>query len=283
MRKPAEQALRSSIVWAGAWKDVAKRPRGARVCAELDKVKAHTAEAQGEPPAMRLARLANSWADEEAKAGARLQPLPTDLFRRLQQRTWNDAVVACRVLAEATLLWPPARGMVSQMRRPTTRAGRKAQQQRRQAAAQTRAEDRRRRQAATLNSHQWVQVGQSVARCSRCLAIRGAPAAKSAQCPRHPELLQEWRHAATEQGHQVRSGILHDVSCLANTTAALVCVGCGSWTTAAAQSQRCALLGRCRCRDGLAPTRAGREVLARVRRGQHPKLGMLPPQLSFEP
>ena len=74
LAQPADVALAPDRFWAGAWKDVQKRQVGARVCAELVKAKAHIVARFGEPPEERLARLANQWADEEAKAGTALQP-----------------------------------------------------------------------------------------------------------------------------------------------------------------------------------------------------------------
>ena len=76
--------------------------------AAIEKVPAHTAEVPGEAGPVRLRRLANEWADHCAKAAVRLHPMPSPLQARVADASWRHAEVACRVLAEATLLWPAA-------------------------------------------------------------------------------------------------------------------------------------------------------------------------------
>ena len=265
--------------WAGSWKDVHKRPIGARVCAELVKVQAHTAARHGERPEERLARLANEWADSEAKAGVALQPTPLPLVKRLQAGVWADATTACRVLAEATLLWPAALGIVSQRRRPTSRVEREEVAQRRREATSERQAVRRRALLAALSSHQWVQVG-SQRRCAVCLAVHGLPAARAEVCPGYPDAFSIWLDVARSGGHSMKLGVLHEREAALHAVPVAWCSSCGSWMTTATQGSRCRLLDACRCRRGLDPTKAGREARSRAARGLHPKPGHGPPVLT---
>ena len=106
-----------------------------------EKVKAHQEE-----KAARLARLANEWADTEAKSALALHQQPSGLDRLAANKSWNDAVTACRVLARATLLWPTAAALRDGQRQPTTL------EQRRRRAGLT-AERAARRRALRRQAH----------------------------------------------------------------------------------------------------------------------------------
>ena len=137
---------------------------------DMCKVRAHQGGYPGEPPAERLRRLGNAWADESAKAGAAMQPRPTDAARGFLSCQWSDALVACKVIGTTTSMWPDAAEMTGRLRRPPTR------DQRRQAVEANR--DRRARlrksrmdaQRVKLGTHMWAKVGSSTLRCVACLA-----------------------------------------------------------------------------------------------------------------
>ena len=88
------------------------------------------------------------------------------------------------------------------------------------------------------------------------------------------ESMQEWAEVAHRQGHALRVAIAHYSGREQpdEVLRILFCAKCGTWATAA-QQQKCQLLGPCHNE----PTRAGADVLSRLRRGLHPKAGLTPP------
>ena len=202
---------------------------------------------------------------------------------------WKDALNTCRVLGEATHLWPDAAAMTGgQPRRPTTRTQRQAQAQ----IAQTR---RRARQAtkkdvdrARRATHQLVTVGSS-RRCARCMVWErvGLVACSGDLGP-----WLELKARAHEQGHQWYEGILYEAdeqerAALARRQGALSRGGSSParragrpthghvqdlWRVATAGGRPQHLCAPCHV-----PTHAGKTALDRVFvRGLNPKSGRRP-------
>ena len=112
--------------------------------------------------------------------------------------------------------------------------------------------------------------------CALCLATDG-PEAGAADCPGWCARLEGWVQAAASQGHTLQCGLLHTQRGQesADDLPIAFCARCGAWATAARRGARAKLLGPC-----AGPTRAGREVLARLGRGLHPKPGYDPPYFA---
>ena len=203
---------------------------------------------------------------------------------------WRDTLTSCRVLGEATHLWPDAAAMMGrQLRRPTTRAQRRAQAQ----TAQTRPRARHAMQKVADGprkaTHQWVTVGSSP-RCSRCMCWDRA-GLEACSGDLGPWL--ELKAIAHEHGHQLYEGILYEAdeqerAALAHRQGTLggdgripahaeppglpmvMCRTCGAFATAGGRPQH--LCAPCRT-----PTHAGKTALDRVFvRGLNPKSGRRP-------
>ena len=271
MCAPAVDALRPQRRWGGAWR-LAMQVGHPEFLRSIEKVKAHTAECTGEALPVRLRRLANDWADELAKEAVSLHRHQASMVRQAAARIWKDAEVAARVLAAAIILWPAARPMISNTGRPTTRKQLADRVQARQARI---AEARRRKklvQCSAMATHSWMHVG-SVKRCCWCMCQH--PCLQP--CPGIPVVLRSWEECAVQHAHTPRRALLHFHGRAESQEVlpAIVCVCCGAWSTSATQSSRSLLLKPCR----RAPSRAGQDVLSRVRRGMHPKAGGVPPAL----
>ena len=271
------QQLHASRPWAGAYRLAHAVAMNRSPLAAIEKVPAHTVEVQGESGSVRLRRLANEWADDRAKAAVRLHPAPSPLQAGVADASWCHAEVACRVLAEATLLWPAAVPDIP--RRPPTQ---KERQQRAEAARARRAARTRQRQAAQEaqwkaadDSHSWVACG-SLLRCARCQTRRLA-VGRMDRCPGMPLELAQWAAQAKGHRHVLAHAALWNRQAPERTVAVVLCVACGAWTTAAAQAAQSLLLRPCRG----TPTKAGADALSRVARGLHPKAGCQPPLLAL--
>ena len=179
-------------------------------------------------------------------------------------------MVACKVLAKATLAWAPAT-RVPALDRPTTRGGREEQARQRQ---QQRTQRRRERQAteeAARQTHSWISVG-SQRRCALCFADgRGSVATRPCEGTHWP--LQTMVGRIRNHGHDLHMGGLGDAAGRGPFQACVVCMRCGGWASAAFRPGSL-LLGECK-----PPTVSGREVRRRVWRGLHPKSGRAPPRL----
>ena len=267
-RRDRQVALRPQRTWAGAVKQTLAYPQAHRPLARISKVAAHQREHAGESAPDRLARLANDWADDRAKAAAQLHTALDARVAKQQSRVLADAEVVCRVLAKTTLLWPAAQRRASHAQRESTRQGREEAVQERRAAAQVhaaqRALDRERRHA----SHRWCSVGRS-RRCGRCLLVESAD---MEECAGESASLQAWTQLARGRGHRLLTGALHGDHALGDLPI-VSCTACGAWTTAMGAPRFSKLLAPCTRR----PTAAGAQVLARLERGVHPKPGRSPP------
>ena len=121
---PVVEALQHSRVWAGARRLAMTFHGAAERLAGMRKVKAHqTHPVANETESAAVARMANDWADEEAKQARSRHPRPSTVEAREANQAWCDALVACHVLARATLLWPPppSRDAAYRAARATTR------------------------------------------------------------------------------------------------------------------------------------------------------------------
>ena len=268
---PLMDVLRPQHLWAGALRTTLAFERAAAPLRGMEKVPAHTAAYAGEPPQDRHRRLANAWADELAKKAAKCHETMSPLTQLLVDQALADARTACKVLAEATLLWPSAAAMVDRARRPTTRAGRVAAARAQHDAAVARKALRATERARRRRTHQWLPVG-SRRRCGRCLL---AEAAGIPECDGFPAKLEEWGEAAADFGHVLLHAALYDDH-VEEALPSLVCLACGAWTVATSHAARSGLLAPCK----RGPTRAGKDALARVGRGRHPKAGRKPPLLA---
>ena len=240
--------------------------------AGMRKVAAHQKEVLDEGPSERLRRLGNDCADSEAKAALRRHPGAPPAERAVLEQAWDDATVACTVIAKATLMFPSAAGLREKVRQPTTKALREQRAAARRAAIRQRQEDRRRVHAEALATHRWVRVG-SLQRCSACFATHGPGAGYV--CPGIPTHYQQLMVDAQAAGHQLMVGGLgHSGGHFDQPLQLLLaCSRCGSWATAAT-NPRCSLRGPC-----LPPTVSGTEALRRMRRGDAPKAGRQPDRL----
>ena len=225
------------------------------------------------------------WADEQAKAAAELHPKPSTAARTWLDAMKSKAAVACKVLAEATLLWPDASQLRGEIRRPTTRGERRA-------LAQAAAQRRRGRRAIKKDvermqrqTHTWAKIGDT----RRCISCMRWEAAGIAACD--GQGLAQWRSMidmAKQHGHELQEGELYDQEArILPPTAApaiqrwegglpmVICTHCGAWATAGGRPQRlltaCARLTLC-----------GKAALERVASGLHPKSGRLPPRCSIQ-
>ena len=272
--------LHASRPWAGAYRAAHAVAQCRSPLVAIEKVPAHTVEVLGESPATRLRRLANEWADEKAKEAAALNPLPSNMVEDIIETIWRQARIACRVLAEATILWPAAVPSVPRSMRPTTRGARQQQAQRaqeRRAATTSARRSQQQQERQTIDaSHRWVQCGV-VERCAHCHCVRRTDARTMVHCPGIPEVLSLWAAQARDCDHSLAVAALCQRGTPGDTVALIVCIRCGAWSTAASQRKKSLLLRPCR----RAPSRAGAEVLARVRRGLHPKPGYEPPLITL--
>ena len=167
----AESALDPRCVWAGVWR-VARGIAGLQRC-KVAKVRAHKTAYLGEPPDIRLRRLANAKADEFAKLSATWPPRPRPFIREQLNLAWKNALVACCVMAKATLLWPAAAGMVASVQHPTTAAARAERRSQRLAQLQRRRADRVALQRSAAATQMWYTVG-SFSHCAVCLCRQGS-------------------------------------------------------------------------------------------------------------
>ena len=267
MRAPPRRALRSQQLWAGAYRTAMTFPCGAKAMRDLRKVKAHQEEQSGESPTQRLLRLGNDWADAKAKEGAVLHARMRDAMVSLLRRQWDDALSACRVIGEATTLWPAAAQLRDGLpRRPTTRAQRRAAATARETSKQLQHAMRTAQQRHDHHTHSWVGVGSRL-RCAACFSWAGADVAP---CSGLPPAWANWLAVARAQGHRLRLGHLHDAE--EQGVAFAICLACGSWTATAGRAAACRLQGSCAGHT----TSAGAEALRRVARGRHPKAGRHP-------
>ena len=194
------------------------------------------------------------------------------LIRQAASRTWEDARAAARVLATATTLWPAARPMVSNAGRPTTRQARAERAHARQVRLAEARKLKKQTQFSAQATHSWMQVG-SVTRCCWCLCRHSC----LQPCTGIPVALRSWEECAVQHAHTPRRVLLHFHGRAESqeVLSAIVCMSCGAWSTAAVQRRHSLLLKPCR----RVPSRAGQDVLSRVRRGLHPKAGGTPPCL----
>ena len=177
------------------------------------------------------------------------------------------------------MLWPAAIPEIPRSQCPTTREGRRQQA----AASRARRMERtRRRQAereaqrkAIDDSHDWVCCG-CIQRCAKC-QVRRSASGHMASCPGLPLGLAQWAEEARAHRHALATGALSNRNAPEDTVPVLVCTSCGAWATAASQTTRSLLLRPCHKE----PSRAGEDVLSRVRRGLHPKAGHQPPLLTL--
>ena len=122
---PLDVAMQASRIWAGARRLALQFPAGqGGVLSRLQKVKAHQVAQVEEDEASTVARLANEWADEEAKFARRRHPQASKHEKAEVSMAWEDALAACQVLARSSPLWtpPPSRGAVLRAARATTRS-----------------------------------------------------------------------------------------------------------------------------------------------------------------
>ena len=197
-----QQQLRAARPWAGAYRAAHAIAQSKSPLAAVEKVPAHTVEVEGEDPPTRLRRLGNDWADSQAKLAVQLHPQPLPSDEKTRRLVWKHAHVACRVLAEATLMWPAAVPAVPREVRPTTRGARRQQaddtRRRRGEQAGHRRATRAAQQQDADSSHEWVPCG-SISRCAKCQIRRAASGLE--RCPGVPHELERWAAQAREHGH----------------------------------------------------------------------------------
>ena len=196
-----------------------------------------------------------------------MQPRMRDAVISFLSRQWQDAIAACRVLGEATLLWPAAAEMTGQARRPTTREQRRAKVAERQTRRQKILEHRQARRRHVADTHAWTWVGRS-RRCTSCLAWYGRDVT---ECQGVPPAWTGWINHTKANGHRLRHAILHDAG-ERNVMPMTICMACGSWSSTAGQSVHCKLATH--CQEKL--TKVGANAIDRVMRGFHPKSGRHP-------
>ena len=270
-------ALRPHLIWAGVVRRAQAFANSTKAMSELRKVKAHQTECSTEADEQKWARLANEWADEEAKAALQRHPQPSAAERAEVSQAWEDALATCQVLARATLLWPAASGKDRQARwnRATTRRGRLLEAQTKRAR---RAEERRLRAQHAWSTHAWINVGSSF-RCAACLCLCTGRRHQVEPCPGPPARLAGRLDAAPALGHRIFCGFLGERDGRGALQRLYMCISCGAWTTAAVQP-RCRLWAQCQGHT----TEAAAQALRRVRRGLHPKPGRRPPAVhGFQP
>ena len=247
MAGEASEALGPQRVWAGAWKLTGHFPRSAPALRSMEKVPANANEYDGEPPATRLCRLANDWADQLAKRAVDLHPSEADAVRTHLQTVWQDATTAARVLAATASIWPAAVPLPSNEERPTSREARAVVAEnlarRRREAADAKHSARAAKQAAAASTHTWIQVG-SFTRCAACL---GRESADLDECAGFPEAMLRWIQQARSFEQALALGVLHDRNTGdGEVLPCLFCRSCGAWTSAALQQRRGLLLSQCR-------------------------------------
>ena len=111
-----------------------------------------------------------------------------------------------------------------------------------------------------------MQIGTKQ-RCAQCLMQQRLG---GASCSGAPSRIAQWAAEATQFGHKLHRGFLHDG--LLAPAPLLICITCGAWTAAAEQTSHGRLLRPCRNK----PTDAGRAALRRTRKGLHPGQGRTP-------
>ena len=270
-------ALHPRKIWAGVVRRARAYADSAVTLSQMRKVKAHQVEHAAELEDQKWSRLANGWADEEAKAARQRHPQPSNGERAEAEQAWQDAVAACHVLARATLLWPAGSGKdtTARQRRATTRHGRRLEAEARTAH---RAQERRLRARAAWDTHKWVHTG-AVQRCAVCLCRAPEGRSRMEPCQGPPPRVADLIDAAEAGGHRTFRGLLGEVDGAGPQQALYMCVACGAWTAAVVQP-RCRLWGPCRG----SPTASAAEALRRVRSGRHPKAGRTPSVLhAFRP
>ena len=214
----------------------------------------------------RLLRFGNDWADTKAKEGAALHARMREAMTGLFRRQWEDALSACRVIGEATTLWPAAAQLKNeQERRPTTRALRRAAYARSRQRAATRQATRRAAQQIRLDTHSWATVGAGVAaRCVDCLAWKGADVGV---CMSPASAWRACHDVAAAKGHLLQKGLLHEAG-RGRPIQLMTCTHCGAYSTGA---KMVGLAEQCNHASA-----AGAAAIARIASGRHPKAGRHP-------
>ena len=266
MALPAARGLDPRRIRAGAYRAAHAQPAGPILMRSIVKVPAHTCETSGETQHTRTRRLGNEWADECAKKGAQLHPDFQPGWQDFLRRQWIDAKVSCKLLAAASATWPTAAAMVTEPRRPPTKEGRRAQADANRAKRNGRRQEIQKQQQKALDTHVWVELG-TARRCATCVQWR---AAKMGPCRGPPAGWAEWRTQAADRGHAVHSALLHDAQNRQAAAPLAFCANCGAWTATGTQGSK--FSEHCQ-----APTEAGKQALARLAKGRHPKEGRSPP------
>ena len=206
----------------------------------------------------------NNIADELAKAAMTGRPDPTPLRKLMMRDAWSTAMAVAKHAARASALWPRSRpadgGRWSRHKvAPEEIDARRAAAQ---AARNQRREEIFQRRAEARATHQWMQW-RGVTRCTWCLVSSHSTAAEvrcEGALPAFVALGQE----AQSKGHRLWNAAVVDQVGLHTPLA--VCIRCGGWAQGIAPGRPPKLSAAC-----TRPTRAGSEVIARVRKGLFPK------------
>ena len=214
--------------------------RGGKFLKELHKVKAHVKEEEvAEDCFLLWCAKGNNAADGAAKAGVLMHPQPyierASSFKDLAA----EAKTICRVIAATCKLWPKAK---VQGRCEAARLARAA-----------------RRRPLPSRPHAWAAAQGGYWRCEMCLSATWSLSAlesrRKEECAGASEALRKC--LSQQLGHRL-------ISLQFDQFPLVFCLACGSWCVA----HPVALLKPCPGLEGA--SRAGRQALARVRRGEHP-------------
>ena len=228
---------------------------GATALRSLRKVAVHVNVAECTTEFENCCAEGNGAADEQAKLGLGLHPGQSSQARDQWAREWLDATTTAKIIAAVGPRWPAVRPPDGRrLPRPQRRARIRAER------ATHEAQKEQARQEARA-SHSWA-VRRGLRRCTACGAPFSKAGAAAALCPGRQ---QAWADLVENpQSHELYIAAVERPP--EQRSPLILCTRCGVWAESGSSP---ALAERCKGR----PTPSAREVIRRVRTGQHPKCG----------